>query len=240
MVCSVSPEHPTLECTTSATSSTDSINVLLWQDQLHWNPWKWRKVELNRNNLQSDWNKSLNLVFNNGNARFPLNLLQIFVKAESKRKVKFCVSSFLFTEKPVSVELSCGAGPSHVVLEPGLRLLLECNLGATDTPFNISWFKDGQLLPLPGTDYSQYMLNQSLLLKPTSADGQPPQDVEGSYSCVSASARGALTSRSVNVLLASRCCANFRPDCLLLRLRSWRWWLCVRFRIVYWSHLIEA
>ncbi|XP_024151393.1 immunoglobulin superfamily DCC subclass member 4 isoform X2 [Oryzias melastigma] len=106
-------------------------------------------------------------------------------------------------EKPVSVELSCGAGPSHVVLEPGLRLLLECNLGATDTPFNISWFKDGQLLPLPGTDYSQYMLNQSLLLKPTSADGQPPQDVEGSYSCVSASARGALTSRSVNVLLAS-------------------------------------
>uniref|UniRef100_A0A3P9MQ39 Immunoglobulin superfamily, DCC subclass, member 4 n=1 Tax=Oryzias latipes TaxID=8090 RepID=A0A3P9MQ39_ORYLA len=119
----------------------------------------------------------------------------------------FCLLALLCgpsqQEKPVSVELSCGAGPSHVVLEPGLRLLLECNLGASDTPFNISWFKDGQLLPLQGTDYSQFMVNQSLLLKPTSTDGQPPQDVEGSYSCVSASARGALTSRTVNVLLAS-------------------------------------
>ncbi|KAM6942921.1 immunoglobulin superfamily DCC subclass member 4 [Xenentodon cancila] len=113
----------------------------------------------------------------------------------------FCAQSK--QEKPVSVELSCGAGPSHVVLEPGSPLLLECNLGASDTPFNVTWFKDGQLLPLEGNDYLQYLANRSLLLLPNSTDSQPPQDVEGSYSCVSASALGALTSRTVNVLLAS-------------------------------------
>ncbi|XP_051234454.1 immunoglobulin superfamily DCC subclass member 4 isoform X5 [Dicentrarchus labrax] len=106
-------------------------------------------------------------------------------------------------EKPVSVELSCGAGPSHVVLEPGLPLLLDCNLGASDTPFNVTWLQDGQPLPLDGGDFLQYLANGSLLLLPTSKDGQLPQGVEGGYSCVSASALGALTSRTVNVLLAS-------------------------------------
>lgn len=110
------------------------------------------------------------------------------------------------TEKPVSVELSCGAGPSHVVLEPGLPLLLDCNLGASDTPFNVTWFQDGRTLPVEGgNDYLQYLRNGSLLLLPTSKDGQPSQDMEGGYSCVSASALGALTSRTVNVLLASKC-----------------------------------
>uniref|UniRef100_A0AAQ5YSS4 Immunoglobulin superfamily, DCC subclass, member 4 n=1 Tax=Amphiprion ocellaris TaxID=80972 RepID=A0AAQ5YSS4_AMPOC len=106
-------------------------------------------------------------------------------------------------KKPVSVELSCGAGPSHVVLEPGLPLLLDCNLGASDAPFNITWHKDGQPLPLEGGDYLQYLVNGSLLLLPTSQDGQAAPGVEGGYSCVSASALGALTSRTVNVLLAS-------------------------------------
>ncbi|XP_028258139.1 immunoglobulin superfamily DCC subclass member 4 [Parambassis ranga] len=106
-------------------------------------------------------------------------------------------------EKPLSVELSCGAGPSHVVLEPGLPLLLDCNLGATDTPFNVTWIKDGQLLPLEGDDYLQYLTNGSLLLLPTLNDDQPSPGVEGAYSCLSASALGALTSRTVNVLLAS-------------------------------------
>ncbi|XP_050933110.1 immunoglobulin superfamily DCC subclass member 4 isoform X2 [Lates calcarifer] len=106
-------------------------------------------------------------------------------------------------EKPVSVELSCGAGPSHVVLEPGLPLLLDCNLGASNTPFNVTWLKDGQTLPLEGDDYLQYLGNGSLLLLPTSKDGQSAQDLEGGYSCVSASALGALTSRTVNVLLSS-------------------------------------
>uniref|UniRef100_A0A3B3U922 Immunoglobulin superfamily DCC subclass member 4 n=1 Tax=Poecilia latipinna TaxID=48699 RepID=A0A3B3U922_9TELE len=114
----------------------------------------------------------------------------------------FFLSSY--TEKPVSaVELSCGAGPSHVILELGLPLLLDCNLGSSDTPFNVTWFKDGQLLPQAPGDRLRYLTNGSLLLSPTSADSQPPQNVEGSYSCVSASAIGALTSRTVNVLLAS-------------------------------------
>ncbi|XP_075933719.1 immunoglobulin superfamily DCC subclass member 4 [Anarhichas minor] len=105
--------------------------------------------------------------------------------------------------KPVSVELSCGAGPSHVVLESGLPLLLDCNLGASGTPFNITWLQDGHPLPLEGGHFLQYLANGSLLLLPTSKDGQPPQGVEGGYSCVCASALGALTSRTVNVLLAS-------------------------------------
>lgn len=106
-------------------------------------------------------------------------------------------------EKPVSVELSCGAGPSHVVLEPGLPLLLDCNLGASDAPFNITWHKDGRPLPLEGGDYLQYLVNGSLLLLPTSEDGPAAPGLEGGYSCVSASALGALTSRTINVLRAS-------------------------------------
>lgn len=103
------------------------------------------------------------------------------------------------------MELSCGAGPSHVVLEPGSPLLLNCNLGASDTPFNVTWLQDGQPLPLEGGDFLQYLTNGSLLLLPIAKDGQLPQGVEGAYSCVSASALGALTSRTVNVLLASEC-----------------------------------
>lgn len=91
------------------------------------------------------------------------------------------------------------------MLEPGLPLLLDCNLGASDTPFNVTWLQDGQPLPLEGGDFLQYLANGSLLLLPISKDGQPPQDIEGGYSCVTASALGALTSRTVNVLLASRC-----------------------------------
>ncbi|XP_029702398.1 immunoglobulin superfamily DCC subclass member 4 isoform X2 [Takifugu rubripes] len=105
-------------------------------------------------------------------------------------------------ETIVSVELSCGGGPSHVVLEPGLPLLLDCNLGATEAPFNVTWLQDGQPLPLEGGDFVQYLDNGSLLLQP-SQDGKPPPGVEGAYSCVTASALGALTSRTVNVLVAS-------------------------------------
>ncbi|KAM4596581.1 immunoglobulin superfamily DCC subclass member 4 [Fundulus diaphanus] len=105
--------------------------------------------------------------------------------------------------KPVSVELSCGAGPSHVVLELGTPLLLDCNLGSSDTPFNVTWFKDGQLLPQVPGDPLQHLTNGSLLLFSTSTDSHPLQNVEGGYSCVSASAIGALTSRTVNVQLAS-------------------------------------
>ncbi|KAM9860850.1 immunoglobulin superfamily DCC subclass member 4 [Aulostomus maculatus] len=122
----------------------------------------------------------------------------------------FCGSSK--QEKPVLVELSCGAGPSHVVLEPGSPLLLDCNLGASDAPVNITWQQDGQPLPQRGSDFQQYLTNRSLLLLPTTKDGLPPQGVEGGYSCVSASALGALTSRTVNVLLASLSHFHLEPS----------------------------
>ncbi|XP_034042642.1 immunoglobulin superfamily DCC subclass member 4 [Thalassophryne amazonica] len=105
-------------------------------------------------------------------------------------------------DNTVLVELSCRAGPSHVVLEPDVSLMLGCNLGSSGIPFNVTWLLDGQPLPLEGEEYLQYFSNGSLLL-PTYKDGQPPQGVEGAYSCVSATVVGALASRTVNVLLAS-------------------------------------
>ena len=101
----------------------------------------------------------------------------------------------------MSVELSCGAGPVLVVLEPGQPLLLDCHLGASDAPFNVTWLQHGR--PLPEGDSRRSLANGSLLLLPASADGRAPQGVEGGYSCVSSSALGALTSRTVTLLLAS-------------------------------------
>ncbi|XP_016093048.1 immunoglobulin superfamily DCC subclass member 4-like [Sinocyclocheilus grahami] len=104
-------------------------------------------------------------------------------------------------EKPVSVELSCGAGPVHVVLEPDHPLLLECHLGASEPPLNVTWLRDGAVLsesqtirPLP---------NRSLLISPSSTDGHAPAGVEGGYSCLSTSSTGALTSRALTLHLAS-------------------------------------
>lgn len=99
------------------------------------------------------------------------------------------------------------------MLEPGWPLLLDCNLGASNAPFNVTWIQDGQPLPLEGGDFVQYLDNGSLLLMPASRDGNPPRGVEGAYNCVTGSALGALTSRTVNVLLASRCQAEISASC---------------------------
>lgn len=106
------------------------------------------------------------------------------------------------------------------MLEPGWPLLLDCNLGATEAPFNVTWLQDGEPLPLEGGDYAQYLDNGSLLLQPASRDRTPPLAVEGAYSCVTASALGALTSRTVNVLVASRCQAYILISKLLLNSES--------------------
>nr|XP_002662886.2 immunoglobulin superfamily DCC subclass member 4 [Danio rerio] len=104
-------------------------------------------------------------------------------------------------EKPVSVELSCGAGPVHVVLEPDQPLLLDCHLGASEPPLNVTWLRDGVVLsesqtirPLP---------NGSLLISAFSANGPAPAGVEGGYRCLSSSSAGALTSRTLSLHLAS-------------------------------------
>ncbi|KAL1007177.1 hypothetical protein UPYG_G00083050 [Umbra pygmaea] len=122
----------------------------------------------------------------------------------------FCLLSLGFyrpsvQEKPVSVELSCGAGPALVTLDPGQPLLLECHLGATplDTPLNITWLQDGHSVLEGEGDYLRTLANGSLLLLPTSVDGRTPQGVEGGYSCVSTSPFGALISRTVSVHLAT-------------------------------------
>uniref|UniRef100_A0A671Q3P2 Immunoglobulin superfamily DCC subclass member 4-like n=1 Tax=Sinocyclocheilus anshuiensis TaxID=1608454 RepID=A0A671Q3P2_9TELE len=107
----------------------------------------------------------------------------------------------LSASEPISVELSCGAGPVHVVLEPDHPLLLECHLGASEPPLNVTWLRDGVVVsesqtirPLP---------NGSLLILPSSTDGQAPAGVEGGYSCLSTSSTGALTSRALTLHLAS-------------------------------------
>ncbi|XP_072321007.1 immunoglobulin superfamily DCC subclass member 4 [Eucyclogobius newberryi] len=101
-------------------------------------------------------------------------------------------------DKAISLELSCGAGPSHVVLEPGVPVLLDCSLGSSDNPLNITWQRDGRTLPQDGSDFLQYLPNGSLLLLPMAS-----AEVEGIYSCVTASAHGALISRTVSVLRAN-------------------------------------
>ncbi|KAK6294634.1 hypothetical protein J4Q44_G00354640 [Coregonus suidteri] len=108
-------------------------------------------------------------------------------------------------EKPVMVELSCGAGPVLVVLELGQPLLLECHLGATplDTPLNVTWLQDGLPVLEGEGDSLRTLANGSLLVLPTSVDGRTPQGVEGGYSCVSAGPFGALTSRTITVHLAT-------------------------------------
>ncbi|KAI7814725.1 putative immunoglobulin superfamily DCC subclass member 4, partial [Triplophysa rosa] len=104
-------------------------------------------------------------------------------------------------QKPLSVELSCGAGPVHVVLEPDRPLLLDCHLGATDPPLNVTWLRDGVVLSEAQT--IRPLANGSLLILPTTTDGQAPVGVEGGYSCLSTSSTGALTSRTISLHLAS-------------------------------------
>ncbi|XP_015460197.3 immunoglobulin superfamily DCC subclass member 4 [Astyanax mexicanus] len=98
-------------------------------------------------------------------------------------------------ENSVSVELSCGAGPVHVILEPPDPVLLDCHLGATEYPLNITWLRDGVVLSK--SEAVQLLPNGSLLVLPAS------RDVEGAYSCLSGSSFGALTSRTVTLQLAS-------------------------------------
>ncbi|XP_030622789.1 immunoglobulin superfamily DCC subclass member 4 [Chanos chanos] len=104
-------------------------------------------------------------------------------------------------EKPVSVELSCGAGPVHVVLDPGQPLLLDCHLGASENPLNVTWLQDG--VALMDSETVRTLPNGSLLVQPSPQDGKVPLTVEGGYSCLSASPFGTLTSRTVTLHLAS-------------------------------------
>ncbi|KAI5626151.1 immunoglobulin superfamily DCC subclass member 4, partial [Silurus asotus] len=103
-------------------------------------------------------------------------------------------------ENLMSVELSCGAGPIHMVLEPPRPLLLDCHLGSTETPLNITWLQDGVVLS--ASEAVRLLPNSSLLLLPSANDGKVSAGMEGAYSCLSGSSFGTLTSRIVTLQLA--------------------------------------
>lgn len=102
----------------------------------------------------------------------------------------------------MSVELSCGAGPIHVVLEPPRPLLLDCHLGSAETPLNVTWLQDGAVLSQSET--VRLLPNGSLLLLPSLRDEKASAGMEGEYSCLSGSSFGTLTSRSVTLQHASK------------------------------------
>lgn len=101
----------------------------------------------------------------------------------------------------MSVELSCGAGPIHMVLEPPRPFLLDCHLGSAETPLNITWLRDGVVLSQ--SEVILLLPNSSLLLLPSLNDGKVSAGMEGAYSCLSGSSFGTLTSRSITLQLAS-------------------------------------
>ncbi|XP_060715450.1 immunoglobulin superfamily DCC subclass member 4 isoform X3 [Tachysurus vachellii] len=107
---------------------------------------------------------------------------------------------FMSRENPMSVELSCGAGPIHVVLELSHPLLLDCHLGSSETPLNITWLQDGVVLS--ESEVIRLLPNGSLLLLPSVHDEKATAGMEGAYSCLSGSSSGTLTSRSVTLQIA--------------------------------------
>ncbi|TRY90380.1 hypothetical protein DNTS_009343 [Danionella cerebrum] len=104
-------------------------------------------------------------------------------------------------EKAVSVELSCSAGPVQVVLEAARPLLLDCSLGSSETPLNITWLRDGAVVSQSQTHW--LLANGSLLISGWSEEGHAPAAVVGGYSCLSGGPSGTLSSRTLSLHLAS-------------------------------------
>ncbi|XP_018602277.2 immunoglobulin superfamily DCC subclass member 4-like [Scleropages formosus] len=109
--------------------------------------------------------------------------------------LSLCVCARPLPGRPVSLELSCGVGPLSVVLEPGHPLLLDCHLGATEAPTNVTWMR-GET-PILDNEAVSALPNGSLLVRPDKVEG-----VEGEYSCVSSGPFGALASRTLSLHLA--------------------------------------
>lgn len=116
-----------------------------------------------------------------------------------------------------TVELSCGAGPLQVILDPEQAVLLDCSLGAAAAgpPTSITWSKDRGALP----EHSHLHLlpNGSLRLAPNGSDEAAPglsEAIEGSYSCLAHGPLGVVASQAAVVKLASKCLhwgAELRP-----------------------------
>ncbi|XP_041074629.1 immunoglobulin superfamily DCC subclass member 4-like isoform X2 [Polyodon spathula] len=100
-------------------------------------------------------------------------------------------------DKAYSLELSCSAGPVHVVLEPAQELMLDCNLPAVEQPVHISWEKDG--VPVVSNGILQVLPNGSLSVLQVVHEGRVQErrsSAEGSYSCTVSSSFGAIASRT--------------------------------------------
>ncbi|MBN3273328.1 IGDC4 protein, partial [Polyodon spathula] len=102
-------------------------------------------------------------------------------------------------------ELSCSAGPVHVVLEPAQELMLDCNLPAVEQPVHISWEKDG--VPVVSNGILQVLPNGSLSVLQVVHEGRVQErrsSAEGSYSCTVSSSFGAIASRTAVIRDASK------------------------------------
>ncbi|XP_029442655.1 immunoglobulin superfamily DCC subclass member 4-like [Rhinatrema bivittatum] len=105
----------------------------------------------------------------------------------------------LLQGKMTSLELSCSAGPGQAVLEPNHALMLDCSLGVADQPRNITWRKDGALLV--EQEHLRMLPNGSLIITQSRQDNEQVEmpGSQGSYSCTSHTALGAVRSRTVLV-----------------------------------------
>ncbi|XP_030045639.1 immunoglobulin superfamily DCC subclass member 4 [Microcaecilia unicolor] len=113
--------------------------------------------------------------------------------------VPLLFSLLLVQGKMPSLELSCSAGPHQVVLEPNETLMLDCMLGVTDQPMNVTWKKDG--VPLLEQEHLRMLPNGSLVITQSRKDSEEAEsrDPEGRYSCTFHTALGAVASRTVQV-----------------------------------------
>ncbi|KAK2509083.1 hypothetical protein MC885_003519 [Smutsia gigantea] len=125
----------------------------------------------------------------------------------------------LLLPQQTTVELSCGAGPLQVILDPEQAVLLDCNLGAAASgpPTSITWSKDRGALP----EHSQLHLlpNGSLWLAPQlapngSEEAAPglPEAIEGSYSCLAHGPLGVVASQAAEVKLAMLAGFSLHPE----------------------------
>ncbi|XP_053128876.1 immunoglobulin superfamily DCC subclass member 4 isoform X2 [Hemicordylus capensis] len=98
----------------------------------------------------------------------------------------------------LSLELSCGAGPGQVTLEPNQTLALSCRLASQ--LLNVTWQKNG--LPL-GEEGNPHVLPNGVLLvssSPVASDDGGSlggSGVEGNYSCIAHGSLGSVAGQTV-------------------------------------------
>ncbi|XP_060611593.2 immunoglobulin superfamily DCC subclass member 4 [Anolis sagrei] len=106
-----------------------------------------------------------------------------------------------------SLDLSCGLGPTQVMLEPNQTLELSCNLSPVEQVFNVSWRKNG--LPLSEEEDNLHVLpNGSLFVSSAYAALEDDKSlresiVEGNYSCISHGPFGSVAGQTVVLRVAS-------------------------------------